>query len=120
MCASSTECDRGPGRIVVATILRPNGETGVQTYFNEVISGFTSLGVPISLHTPFDYTSTAVFPVFALRKLIDPLSGSLGVWWYRHWNHAFLREVLKRRLVSGQPSAHLRPMPSRCGSGSGS
>ena len=101
MCASSAECARGPGRIVVATILRPNGETGVQTHFNEVISGFTSLGVPISLHTPFDYTSTAVFPVFALRKLIDPLSGSLGVWWYRHWHHVFLREVLKRHLVSG-------------------
>lgn len=42
-----------------------------------------------------------VYPVFAVRRVLDPLSGLASVWWYRYWHAMFLEYALRRRLAAG-------------------
>ena len=89
----------GAGRtIVIATILHPDGPTGVQTHFNILRRRMELYGQPVVLITPYSAPKVLVYPVFAIRKLIHLLSGSASVWWYRHWHSLFLRIALKRTL----------------------
>lgn len=87
--------------IIIATVMRPSGETGVQTHFNCFRDYLAQQAVPQQLITPFSYCLAAVYPVFALRKIVDKLSGEWSVWWYRYWHAYFLRLALKRALRSG-------------------
>jgi glycosyltransferase involved in cell wall biosynthesis len=82
--------------VIIATIMRERGETGVQTHFNEVRPLLQARGVRVRLVTPFQYRRALAYPVFALRRLIGLFSTSLGVWWYRHWHERFLRGALER------------------------
>ena len=68
--------------IMIATILREKGETGVQTYVNVFNNYLLNQGIKASIITPFFFYKWLVFPVFGLRMIIDKLSGELSVWWY--------------------------------------
>ncbi|MGZ0077228.1 glycosyltransferase family 4 protein [Methylomonas sp. YC3] len=88
-------------QVIIATIMRPVGETGVQTHFNCFCDYLTQQKIPHQLVTPFSYYWFLVYPVFALRKIVGMLSSPLGVWWYRYWHAYFLERVLEHRLRSG-------------------
>lgn len=92
-----------PLPILVATLMRPHGTTGVQTYTNSLLRYLPAAGQEVALATPFGAPRWQLVPVFGLRRLLHPLSGTAGVWWYRHWHAHFLRAVLRRRLAGGQP-----------------
>ncbi len=81
--------------IIIATIMRPNGETGVQTHFNALIDYLNAHNQPVELMTPYSAPLWLVYPVFAVRKL---LKGALSVWWYRYWHAFFVEIALKKRL----------------------
>jgi glycosyltransferase involved in cell wall biosynthesis len=81
--------------IIIATIMRPKGETGVQTHFNTLIDYLNANGQPVELITPYSAPPWLVYPLFAVRKL---LKGSLSVWWYRYWHAFFVQVALKKRL----------------------
>jgi len=83
--------------------MRPHGETGVQSHVNSFLKYLSDNGANASLITPFSATAFVVYPIFALRKLIDPLSGNASVWWYRHWHYVFLRWKLSDALRDGSP-----------------
>ncbi len=85
--------------IIIATITRPRGETGVQTHINAFAAYLRRKGLPWRLITPYSYPKSAVYPVFAMRKIIDKLSGGLSVWWYRYWHGFFLQLALKPLLA---------------------
>ncbi|MDK3160137.1 glycosyltransferase family 4 protein [Kamptonema cortianum] len=87
-----------PQPILIATLMREQGETGVQTYFNMLRDYLVQIGRETAIITPFSYFSWLVIPVFALRKLIDPLNGEWSVWWYRYWHYFFLKQALKQSL----------------------
>ena len=87
--------------IIIATIMRPTGETGVQTHFNCLSDYLAAQQVSYELLTPFAYSKFLVYPVFGMRALLHRLSGNLSVWWYRHWHKYFLRLVLQQKLKSG-------------------
>jgi glycosyltransferase involved in cell wall biosynthesis len=87
--------------IIIATIMRPSGETGVQTHFNCYSAYLAEHQIDHQLVTPFSYFKVIVYPVFAVRKILHKLSGPLSVWWYRYWHAYFLRLALKDRLQSG-------------------
>ena len=89
--------------IIVTTIMRPYGETGVQTHFNCFRDFLTSRQQKQQLITPFSSPKYLVYPVFALRKIVDRLSGPLSVWWYRYWHAYFLKLALQQYLKAGQP-----------------
>lgn len=88
-------------QIIIATIMRRNGETGVQTHFNCYSAYLEEQQIDHQIVTPFSYNNAIVYPVFAVRTILHKLSGPLSVWWYRYWHAYFLRLSLKARLQSG-------------------
>lgn len=84
---------------VVATIMRPEGDTGVQTHFRTFIHWLEQRGTSVSLVTPYSAPKALVYPLFAARKVIDPLSKPASVWWYRHWHQRMLEIALRRELA---------------------
>lgn len=88
-------------RILIATLMRPEGDTGVQTHFRTLMEYLGTIGRRCDLVTPYSAPLWQVYPVFGLRKLANPFNRELGVWWYRHWHAYFLRQALKRSLQTG-------------------
>jgi len=88
--------------IVIATLLNAEGPTGVQTHFGGLYQYLQDTNRPTILVTPFHAPSVVVYPIFAVRKVIDLISGSMSVWWYRHWHELFLKWALKR-ILERQP-----------------
>ncbi|WP_088888906.1 glycosyltransferase family 4 protein [Leptolyngbya ohadii] len=86
--------------IIVPTIMRDQGETGVQTYFNSIADYLCSKGIGNCIATPFLHPKWIILPIFGIRRIIDPFSGSLSVWWYRYWHYLILKQVLKKELAS--------------------
>lgn len=89
-------------RILIATVMRPEGDTGVQTHFRAYAAYLAAYAQPAQLITPFDSPKWLVYPVFALRRLLDPISSVASVWWYRTWHALFLRLALRQVLADGQ------------------
>ena len=88
--------------IIIATLMRPSGETGVQTHFNCFSNYLLEQQISHQLITPFSYYNFLVYPVFAARKILDKLSGEMSIWWYRYWHAYFLRLALKSLLKKGE------------------
>jgi glycosyltransferase involved in cell wall biosynthesis len=95
---------RAPSRIVIATIVRERGDTGVQTHVSAFYQACERRGVTVQVVTPFSFARTLSTPLFALRPvLVDRLSGAASVWWYRYWHYLFLLWALRRALRDGRP-----------------
>ena len=89
--------------VVIASLLREHGETGVQTHVRAVRDALMRAGRSVQLVTPFCAPRWQVYPVFGVRRLIDRLHKPASVWWYRHWHAVFLRRALRRQLADGAP-----------------
>ena len=92
-----------PKKILIATIMRPEGDTGVQTHFRTYMAYMHELGRQCELITPYNAPLWQVYPVFGLRKLVNSLNREMSVWWYRYWHAVFLCVALRRILTDGQP-----------------
>jgi glycosyltransferase involved in cell wall biosynthesis len=90
-------------RIVIATLLHEHGPTGVQSHFGGVTEHLHGRGLDAAVATPFLGPRWAVYPVFGVRKILDRVSGSASVWWYRYWHFVFLRHVLRGMLRRSGP-----------------
>lgn len=84
--------------IFIATLMRPEGETGVQAHCKAFMAYLRETNLPFELITPFCAPPWKVYPTFAVRKL---LNGETNVWWYRYWHSFYLRQTLKKKLQSG-------------------
>ncbi len=84
--------------VIVATIMRPEGETGVQTHFNAFAAYLAARGDHCRVVTPFDLPRALVVPTFGVRRVLDRLSGPASVWWYRFWHALLLWAALRLRL----------------------
>jgi len=91
--------------LLIATLMRETGETGVQTHFNEFRNYLDERGIKSTLVTPFSYLSFLSFVIMGVRKVIDVLHGEASVWWYRYWHYFFLKSALKKKLNKVQTSA---------------
>jgi glycosyltransferase involved in cell wall biosynthesis len=86
--------------IVIATILRGDGITGVDTHIRQVRRYLEGCGVPNSLITPFSWGRALIVPVFGLRPLVlERCCRPASVAWYLHWHEVFLRNALRRSLA---------------------
>jgi len=90
-----------PKPILIATLMRPQGDTGVQTHFRTFAAYLGETGRQCELITPYNAPLWLVYPAFGLRTLVNFFNGALGVWWYRYWHAFFLQMALTRRLKSG-------------------
>lgn len=89
--------------ILIASLMRPQGETGVQTHVQAVRDWLAQHGRSVQLITPFECPRWQVYPIFGLRRLLDRLSKVASVWWYRHWHAVFLQRALRKHLATGRP-----------------
>lgn len=95
--------NNGTPAVLITTLMRPHGTTGVQTHFREFGDYLDAVACPHSLLTPFTAPAWQIFPVFGLRRIVGVFSRSLDVWWYRHWHYVFLRSQLQQILRDGDP-----------------
>jgi glycosyltransferase involved in cell wall biosynthesis len=86
--------------LVIAMILRPEGMTGIHTHVRQLRAYLDRNGTGSTLVTPFSWARALTVPLFSLRFVIEPLSGSAGALWYRHWHEMFLRNALRKRLAT--------------------
>ncbi len=89
--------------VLIASMMRPHGETGVQTHVHAVRDWLAGQGREVQLVTPFDCARALVYPVFGVRRLLEKLHQPASVWWYRHWHAVFLERALHRALADGRP-----------------
>ena len=85
--------------LVIATILREEGVTGVQTHVRQFLQYLGERGIAATVMTPFSWRRVLTVPVFGFRLVLERCSGSANVLWYRHWHEVFLRNALRRRLA---------------------
>lgn len=85
-------------KIVVTTLMRPSGTTGVQTHIHEVMSYLTSSGRDAKLVTPYSWGGPLIIPAFGARRFIQRFNGTAGISWYRYSHYVFLRKALEREL----------------------
>src|SRR5215472_13684243 len=85
--------------LVIATILREEGSTGVQTHFRQLRRYLDGCGRDAKLVTPFSWGRWLTVPVFGVRLVLEKLSGSASVIWYRYWHEAFVYNALRNALA---------------------
>jgi glycosyltransferase involved in cell wall biosynthesis len=86
-------------RVVIATIERPQGDTGIHAHTNALFDGLIGCGIDAELANPF-CVGAKWLPVFGLRELIKPINKTWGLRWYRHWHGAALRECLMQSMLN--------------------
>ena len=85
--------------LVIASILRQNGNTGVETHVRQLLEFLAGSDADVSVLTSFSWGRALALPVFGLRSVLRRLSNSASVVWYRHWHEVFLRQALRRHLA---------------------
>jgi glycosyltransferase involved in cell wall biosynthesis len=92
-----------PPELVIATMLREEGRTGVHTHVRQLRRYLAAQGVRAELVTPFSWARPLTVPVFGARLVVDRLSRPASVVWYRYWHELFLRRGLRRVLATAGP-----------------
>jgi glycosyltransferase involved in cell wall biosynthesis len=85
--------------LVIASIMREDGVTGVQSYIKRLRRYFGERGIANTLVTPFSWGWLLTVPVFGFRVALERFSGPASTVWYRHWHEVFLHNALRRRLA---------------------
>lgn len=84
--------------LVIATINRPRGDTGVHTHTRTLAEGIAHAGFPCTVCSPF-HAGPMWLPVFAVRPLLlRPVNKTWSTLWHRRWHGAALRVELIRQL----------------------
>ena len=92
--------DEASPSLVIATIHREEGITGVHTHVRQLRRYLAECGTPATLVTPFSWGRMLTVPVFGFRRLVlERCWGAANVAWYRHWHEVFLRNALRRCLT---------------------
>src|SRR5438309_1144386 len=83
-----------PAHILIATLNRQQGITGVHTHTNALMDGFVSAGHRCDLISPFS-EGNRWLPLFAVRPLLlHRLNRTWSTHWYRHWHRKALSSAL--------------------------
>lgn len=86
--------------LVIATILRGDGITGVDTHIRQLRQYLEESGQGSTLVTPFSWGRPLTYPVFGFRQLVlERCSRAASVAWYLYWHEVFLRNALRQRLA---------------------
>ena len=91
--------DASPVPLMIASILRGDGITGVHTHVRQLRRYLQECGEPAPLITPFSWSRMQIYPVFGFRRVVERCSRAAGVAWHRHWHEVFLQKALHRCLA---------------------
>ena len=96
---SAGSSEDAPRPLVIATILREEGRTGVHTHVRQLRRYLAEGGTTTTIVTPFSW-GRPLTPVFALRMVLERCGVSAGsVVWYRRSHEVFLYRALRRTLA---------------------
>ena len=95
----STLVTMRPAPLIIATILRDEGNTGVHTHIRQLRRYLQGSGVPSAIITPFSWGKLLRGPVFCVRLALERPLPAASVVWYRHWHELFLRRALRAQLA---------------------
>lgn len=96
--------DRMQVPLIIASILRPEGTTGVHTHIRELCAYLDDQGLPYELVTPFSWARPLSAAIFSLRLPLQWTAPPASVSWYRYWHTTFLTKALRRRLAQLGPA----------------
>jgi glycosyltransferase involved in cell wall biosynthesis len=97
--SSAPRVSAASARVIIATIERPQGDTGIHTHTRSLMDGLKRAGIECELANPFA-AGAKWLPIFAVRKLLlKRVNKTWSLRWYRHWHYAALRECLTRSLL---------------------
>lgn len=85
--------------LIVATILREKGETGVHTHVRQLEGYLSRRGKAVTVVTPLSRMRVLGLVIFAFSSVLRLCSGSATVAWYLYWHEIFLRKALRRHLA---------------------
>jgi glycosyltransferase involved in cell wall biosynthesis len=98
-------------RVVIASINRPEGDTGVHTHTRMLSQGLRDQGATCDVISAFG-GSRKWLPIFAIRPLVlHRTNKSWSTLWHRRWHRAALRENLLRHAREHRPDAILAQCP---------
>ena len=86
--------------VIIATIMRKNGGSGLQTYINNLNDHINVTGGRAVILTPFDYYRLPTTMLFGFRKIVDNFSDELSTWWYEYWHYYFLKLALAKKVIA--------------------
>jgi glycosyltransferase involved in cell wall biosynthesis len=89
--------------VIIASILREQGTTGVNTHVLQLLDYLERTGTPSTLLTPFSWARPLTVPVFGVRMALLRLSRPASVVWYRQGHEVFLQQALRRQLRDAGP-----------------
>jgi glycosyltransferase involved in cell wall biosynthesis len=95
----------GQAPLMIATVARERGITGVHTHVRQLRGYCERSGVPVEVLTPHTWAQGSVLrasvlaPLFGARIALERVHGPANVWWYRTSHEHFLRRALRRRLA---------------------
>jgi glycosyltransferase involved in cell wall biosynthesis len=111
IASSSARSTRTIARVVVATINRPEGDTGVHTHTRMLAAGLRDAGVSCDVVSAFS-GSKKWLPIFAVRPLLlHGINKSWSTLWHRRWHRAALRENLRRYAAEKPVDAVIAQCP---------
>lgn len=84
--------------VVIATVNRPQGQTGVHTHTRVLQEGLAAAGFSCSIESPFS-RGPHWLPIFAIRRVFHAMNKSWSTRWYRRWHRAALRDNLLKRFA---------------------
>jgi glycosyltransferase involved in cell wall biosynthesis len=85
--------------LVIATMHREEGITGVHTHVRQLRRYLDGCGTSATLVTPFTWGRALTVPAYGPRLVLARFSGSASVAWHCHWHEVFLRNGLRERLA---------------------
>ena len=85
--------------LVIATVFRAEGSTGVHTHVHQLRQYLSLAGTAVTLLTPFSWRRSVTYPLFAPRLVLRYVSKPASVRWYRHWHEALLHKTLRQHLA---------------------
>lgn len=91
--------EKPPVPLIVTTILRGDGITGVDTHIRQARRYLAESGTPSTLITPFSWARPLTYPVFGFRLLLERFSRPASVAWYLYGHEVFARNALRKRLA---------------------
>jgi glycosyltransferase involved in cell wall biosynthesis len=97
--SGSPRLDEAFPPLVLATILREDGITGVQSYVKRLRLYLENRGIANTLVTPFSWGRPLTVPVFGIRLVLQRFSRPASTVWYWHWHKVFLYKALRRCLA---------------------
>ncbi len=86
-------------KLIVVTLMPPQGETGVQTHFNSILNVATKHGIETRLITPYNTNVIIAKKAFGLvGKLLKILNKEWLILWTR-WTHSLLLRYQLRQIL---------------------